>query len=124
MHELGIAQQLIDTAITLMPPDAGRVAALRVQVGALAGVSAEELRFGFEVMSQSTPCADAELILEMVPAIAHCAQCDGDYSVGNNDSLQCPTCSSSVMKVVQGKDLIITSLDVVSEEVINEAING
>jgi len=116
MHELGIAQQLIETAVALMPPDTTRISRLRVQVGALAGVSANELRFGFEAVRLETPCAEAELQLEIVPAVAHCPQCSADFAVHTIDDLLCPTCGSNALNVVQGKELIIASLDVISDD--------
>ena len=115
MHELGIAQQLIETAVALLPPDATSISRLRVQVGALAGVSADELRFGFEAVRQETPCAQAELHLEILPAVAHCPQCSSDFAVHTVDDLLCPTCGSNAVNVVQGKELIIASLDVISD---------
>jgi hydrogenase nickel incorporation protein HypA/HybF len=117
MHELGIAQRLIETAVALIPAGAPPVALLRVQLGALAGVAKDELLFGFEAMSPNTPCAGARLEIEEVPAVVHCPQCGLDFSIADTDHLLCPTCGSPAVLVMQGKELILTSIEVHEEAV-------
>ena len=73
MHELAIAQRLIETAVAALPKSAdAQVAALRVQLGALAGVSKAELQFGFDVVSAGTPFAGARLEIEEIAAAVDC----------------------------------------------------
>jgi hydrogenase nickel incorporation protein HypA/HybF len=119
MHELAIAQRLIDTAVALLPIGASQVAGLHVQLGALAGLSKDELAFGFEVMSKQTPCAEAKLEIEELPAVVHCPQCGSDYSVADSNYLFCPSCGTPAVLVLQGKELLITSI-----EVKDETVNG
>jgi hydrogenase nickel insertion protein HypA len=115
MHELAIAQQIIETAVALLPDPDNTVTVLRIQLGALAGVSEDELRFGFEVMSCATPCANADLQIAHVPAVIHCPQCGRDYKLSATDDLLCPVCGTPAVVVVQGKALVITSLEVKPE---------
>src|SRR5687768_11086728 len=112
MHELAIAQRLIDTAVALLPTEACQVAQLRIQLGALAGVAKDELAFGFEVMSKGTPLADAHLEIEEIPAVVHCPQCGVDFSVADADHLLCPTCGTPAVLVIQGKELLLASIEV------------
>lgn len=115
MHELGIAQRLIDTAVALLPAESSQVSRMRVQLGALAGVSKEELLFGFEAMSPDTRCAGAHLEIEEVPAVVHCPQCGIEFAVADVDHLLCPDCGSPAVLVMQGKELILTSVEVQEE---------
>ncbi|MCC6454840.1 MAG: hydrogenase maturation nickel metallochaperone HypA [Caldilineaceae bacterium] len=124
MHELGIAQRLIETAVALIPAGAPPVALLRVQLGALAGVSKDELLFGFEAMSPDTSCAGARLEIEEVPAVVHCPQCGIDFPVADVDQLLCPTCGSPAVLVMQGKELILTSVEIHETEVHDEAVHA
>jgi hydrogenase nickel incorporation protein HypA/HybF len=112
MHELAFAQRIIETAVALLPPEATGVAVLHVQLGALAGVSKDELAFGFEAMSPATPCAGATLLIDEVPAVVHCPQCGIDFTVANSDELVCPTCGTPSVVVIQGKETIISSLEI------------
>lgn len=115
MHELAIAQRLIDSATALLPVNASHIARLHVQLGALAGLSKDELEFGFEVMSKQTPCAEATLEIEEVAAIVLCPHCGSDFSVTEADQLFCPTCGTPAVLVLQGKELVITSLEAMLE---------
>ncbi len=112
MHELAIAKTLIESATALIPNNEGRISRLRVQLGQLAGLSEDELRFGFEVMARDTACADAVLQVDHLPAIVHCPACGRDGGIVDNAALLCAYCGSPAVIVVQGKELLITSLDV------------
>ena len=111
MHELAIAQQLIETSSALLPANATSVAVAHIQLGALAGVSEDELRFGFEAMSPNTPFAGTKLEINFVPAVVHCPQCGIDFTAHNADELLCATCGFPAV-VLQGKELLVTSLEV------------
>ena len=118
MHELAFAQKIIETAVALLPPEATGVSVLHVQLGALAGVSKDELCFGFEAMSPATLCAGATLHINEVPAVVHCPQCGIDFTVANADDLLCPTCGTPSVLVIQGKEMIITSLEITVENTV------
>ena len=115
MHELAIAQRVIETAVALLPPHTEHISKLSIQLGELAGVSEDELRFGIEFMAGGTPCAGSELEIAHVPAIAHCLQCGVDFPVTETDLLFCPTCSTPAVVIVQGKELVIASIEVNGE---------
>jgi hydrogenase nickel incorporation protein HypA/HybF len=102
----------METAATLLPTDAAHVVQLRIQLGALAGVSKEELTFGFEVMAKQTSFDGAHLEIEVIPAVVHCPQCGVDFSVADADHLLCPTCATPAGLVMQGKDLLLVSIEV------------
>lgn len=123
MHELAIAQRLIDTAVSLLPEESCQIAHLCIQLGALAGVSKEELAFGFEAMSEQTPCAGAQLEIEEIPALVHCPQCNLDFAVTDAGFLLCPECGSAAVLVLQGKELLLTSIEV-KDGAREEALDG
>jgi hydrogenase nickel incorporation protein HypA/HybF len=111
MHELAIAQRLIDGAVAQLPTDAAQIVQLRVQLGALAGLSKDELAFGFEAMSKQTPCAGARLEIEETPAVVHCPNCIIDFSAADASGLLCPNCGSPAVLVLEGKELLLTSME-------------
>jgi hydrogenase nickel insertion protein HypA len=114
MHELAIAQQLIDTAAAAIPPtDTMRMVALQVQLGPLAGVSKAELVFGFDIVAAGTPFADVRLEIEDVPVVISCAQCQAEYTLEPPlFPLACPTCGTMAVRVVRGKELTLKSFEV------------
>jgi hydrogenase nickel incorporation protein HypA/HybF len=113
MHELAIAQNLIETAVAALPEVAdARVTALRVQLGALAGISKAELRFGFDVVSAGTPLAGARLEIEEIPAVIDCPHCQARFLLADSDYPVCPICGATAVGVVQGKELTLMSIEV------------
>jgi hydrogenase nickel incorporation protein HypA/HybF len=114
MHELAIAQQLIDTATAAMPPDDNiRLVALQVQLGPLAGVSSAELAFGFDVVAAGTPFAGVRLEIEDVPVVVYCAQCQAEFPLDTPVfPLVCPVCGTMAVRIVRGKELTLKSFEV------------
>ena len=113
MHELAIAQRLIDTASAALPSAArGPIMTVKVQLGALAGLSKDELIFGFQVVATDTPFAAAALEIEELPAVIHCSHCNTNYGVADLAAGYCPVCDSADVQVVQGKELTLRSIEI------------
>ena len=64
MHELSVALSLIDLAAEEGSRLGGRVCAVHVKIGALAGVAKEALAFSYEIACQDSPIAGSQLIIE------------------------------------------------------------
>ncbi|WP_410534909.1 hydrogenase maturation nickel metallochaperone HypA [Streptomyces sp. KL2] len=82
MHELSIAAAVVESAQdTARRPGASSVEAVRLRMGELSGVVADALRFSFEVVTEGTALAGAELVVEDVPARARCTACALEFGV-------------------------------------------
>jgi hydrogenase nickel incorporation protein HypA/HybF len=113
MHELAIAQSLIETASAALPAaDAMQIVTMQVRLGALAGVSKEELQFGFSVVAKGTPFEGARLEIEDVPVIVYCPHCQVEQVLLTAEPLCCPVCATPTPKIIQGKALTITAIEV------------
>ena len=64
MHELAIAESLVDRVIERTV--GRRVVAVTVRIGDAAGVVADALAFSFDVVTVDTPIAGARLVVEEV----------------------------------------------------------
>jgi len=64
MHELSVALSLVDLATEEGSRHGGRVCAVHVKIGALAGVAKEALAFSYEIACQDTPMAGSQLVIE------------------------------------------------------------
>ena len=119
MHELAIAQQLIDKATGFLPASAtGRVRTVHLQLGPLAGVSADELRFGFAVVAAGTPFAGAQLEIVETPVVVYCAECQTESVLPDPVfALFCPLCETTEVQLVHGKELTLESFEVEDEPV-------
>ena len=69
MHELGIAESILEAVETEMRAYAGsRPIKVAVKVGALSGVDRDSLSFCFEAITKGTPFEELILALEDAPA--------------------------------------------------------
>ncbi|HEX4000304.1 MAG TPA: hydrogenase maturation nickel metallochaperone HypA [Pirellulales bacterium] len=113
MHELSIAQSLIELACEAAARDrCERVTRLFVRVGALSGVVKEALEFSFELAAEDTPCAGATLEIESVGLTVHCPKCDATKTVGGDYLFCCPTCGSPTPEILSGRELELVSVEV------------
>lgn len=109
MHELSITQSVVDAV--LERTEGRRVTAVRLQVGALSGVVADAMRFCFELVTAGTSLESAELEIDEVKGMAKCNAC-GDQFTLSDLILLCP-CGSADVRVESGRELSITSVEVV-----------
>lgn len=117
LHEMGIALQIIEIASASIPDDlrGARVARVNLTVGKLSAVVVDSLRFCFEVASQKTPLAGAELTVEEVDVTARCRDCDHLWTI-ETPAFSCPTCNSAKITLVSGRELDIRSIEIEDEK--------
>jgi hydrogenase nickel incorporation protein HypA/HybF len=114
MHELAIAESIVDIAVRHARGRA--VSRVEVAVGHLRQVVPSALAFAFELVARGTPLEGAELVMNVVPAAGRCRTC-GQQSVLDGFPLLCRTCGSADMAVTAGDELRVESLDVEEQEV-------
>jgi hydrogenase nickel incorporation protein HypA/HybF len=64
MHELSIAVSLVEIATEEGGRLGGRVCAVHVKIGQLAGVVKDALAFSYDIAAQDTPMAGSKLVIE------------------------------------------------------------
>ena len=115
MHELSIAQSLVEVALDNLPPDAGKVEAVHLQLGQLAGVDQAALQFGYEVVTAGTPLEGSRLVIHDVPVRVYCHECQAEGEVANPARLRCPTCDELCLDIRSGKELYLSALDLTED---------
>jgi hydrogenase nickel incorporation protein HypA/HybF len=108
MHELSIAQAVIDIAAA--HARGRRVTAIEVKVGHLRAVVPAALEFAFMLAAEGTPAAGARLELEHVPAAVACRRC-GHESEPDGWPLACGACGGLDVEVIRGEELLVASLE-------------
>ena len=112
MHELSIAESVVDIAVRHA---GGRpVAAVELKVGHLRQVVPSALSFAFGLVAEGTPAEGAELEIEEVPARGRCRACGAE---GELDAfpLACAGCGGLDLQVIGGEELIVDSLELDEE---------
>jgi hydrogenase nickel incorporation protein HypA/HybF len=116
MHEMGIAQQIIDIATASIPADmrSARVECVNLKIGKLSAVVPDSLRFCFDIVSKGTPLAGAQLAIEETPVVARCKDCDARWTIAE-PVFTCRTCDSSSLEILSGRELDIVSIEISDE---------
>ncbi|MFO7752716.1 MAG: hydrogenase maturation nickel metallochaperone HypA [Desulfobacteraceae bacterium] len=113
MHEMGIAQQMVNIALSSIPDDMAdaRVEKMHLRIGKLAAVVEHSLRFCFEIITRDTPLENTELVIEEVPVTAQCKGCGHKWEV-EGPVFRCPACETGEVEMLTGRELEIQSLEV------------
>ena len=117
MHEMGIALQIVEIATASIPPNAGNVQVekINLRIGKLAAVVPDSLRFCFDVAIQDTPLAGARLVIEELPVVARCNDCNNQWTI-NSPAFTCENCDSGSLEIISGRELDIESIEIIDED--------
>lgn len=111
MHELSLAQNILDIVREYLPTQQHKLKEVHLQIGSLMAVVPESLVFCYDTLVQNTPFADSTLHIQILPVKARCREC-GMLSEIKNFIFICPACGAKNMKTLQGNELIISHLEV------------
>jgi hydrogenase nickel incorporation protein HypA/HybF len=112
MHEFSLCESIIET-ITAQTRHQGfnRVRRVWLEIGALANVELEALRFAFEIVRQDTVAAAAELDIITLPGRAYCLDCAQTIEVDQYFD-PCPLCGSYQWRLTGGNEMRIKEMEV------------
>ncbi len=117
MHELSIAMSIVDAALDEARQRNAKVNAIHLRLGALSGVVKDALLFSYEVACQDTELQGSQLIVEDVPVVIFCPQCQQQQMLASVQSFCCPRCGTPSMDVRQGKELEVFALEIEALEI-------
>jgi hydrogenase nickel incorporation protein HypA/HybF len=120
MHELSIAQNIVEIVQQNIPPGDGRnVTSVRMKVGRLSGIVVDSLEFCFDAIINNTFLQGAKLEIESVPVVLHCKQCGTDTTV-EGSIFTCPECGSIDIQLISGTELQVVEIELADE--VTEAV--
>lgn len=108
MHELAIAQGVIDQVTKRLPDD--KVTHVCLQIGSLSGVVADSLLFCFDLAAEGTALAGARLEISEPATRCYCRDCQREFSP--DGPIPLCDCGSADVKVLAGEELRILSVRV------------
>jgi len=112
MHELSIAMSIVDAALDEAQRRDVQVTAVHLRLGALSGVVKDALLFSYEMSCQDTALQGSRLIIEDLPVVIFCAQCQKESALTSVQSFVCPVCGAPTMDLRQGKELEVFAIEV------------
>ncbi len=121
MHELSIVASIVDSVTESLAPYPGaRVKEVRLRIGVLASVVEDSLQFCYGIAIQGTRLDGSKLVIQTLPVIARCDQCNADVELPSLQSFRCPQCGEPVSDLRQGRELDIDSIEIEdAEEMVN-----
>ena len=108
MHELAIAETVVDTVTQRLP--GARITQVHLEIGALSGVVADSIRFCFDLATEGTGLEGATLEITEPPARCRCRGCGTEFQP-DSPIVLCP-CGSADVAVLGGEELKILSVRV------------
>jgi hydrogenase nickel incorporation protein HypA/HybF len=112
MHELSIAMNIVDLAIDEAESrGASGVEVVYLKLGPLSGVVKEALLFSYEVACRETLLEGSKLSIEEVAIVVNCPSCRRLRCAQSMQSMCCSACGTPTPEVVQGRELLVTGLE-------------
>ena len=109
MHEMSIANAVVEACAERAM--GARVVRVRLEIGALAAVVADAVRFCFDECARDTVVEGAALEIREIPGLAKCNLC------GANVAMALPIgrcgCGSIDLRIVAGEELRVKDMEVV-----------
>lgn len=112
MHEMSLCEGVLK-AVEHNARSVGyqQVKTVWLEIGSLAGVEIEAMRFCFEAVTRNSIAGGASLEIIEIPGQAWCMQCANTVGVQQRfDS--CPDCGSYQLQITGGEDMKIKELEV------------
>jgi hydrogenase nickel incorporation protein HypA/HybF len=115
MHELAVTESILKIASDYAQRNrASRVTDLYLVIGRLSSLVDDSVQFYWDIISQDTICARAQLHFERIPASILCLDCSNQYVL--HDMLcACPKCGSARIKVISGDEFSLDSIAIETE---------
>jgi len=113
MHEMALAEGVINVIEDAARTQAfDRVKTVWLEIGRLAAVEPDALRFSFDVVKRGTVADAAQIEIIDLPGTAWCMKCAGTVAIDERGAA-CPACGSYQLQVSGGDDMRVKELEVV-----------
>lgn len=111
MHELSIAQSILDIVMSNVPNDQLKdVRTISLKIGASSGIVADSLEFGFAAITAETPLSSACLRIEKVPFVIRCHSC-GLEQENEAGFAVCASCGGIDTTIISGTEMQFSEIE-------------
>ncbi|MDO5850578.1 MAG: hydrogenase maturation nickel metallochaperone HypA [Methanobacteriaceae archaeon] len=123
MHEFSMAQGILNAVLeTAEANDATEVTEIVIEIGRLAMLNPEQVKFMLDALTEDTIAENADIVLEDIDVEIKCYNCDyeGVGDVDDSDHyapmILCPKCESHRVNVVNGKDVTVKTISIEKDD--------
>lgn len=124
-HEMSVAESIAVTVLRNARAQAAiKVEKISLEIGELTFLNPDQVTFWLRELFKDSEARDAEIEWKTVPAKARCKACgyEGPLEVKDDPLLHtslpvfaCPRCGKGGLEIVEGKDYVIRSIEIVKE---------
>lgn len=109
MHELSVTQSVLNIALK----NAGerKVKQVNLVIGQFSSIVDDSVQFYWDMITENTLAAGSLLHFERIPGEMTCQNC-GHVFHPNDETFDCPACSSPLVKITRGEEFQVESIDV------------
>ena len=112
MHEMALAENVLEIVEQARGRDGfHRVRTLRLEIGQLASVEPDAMRFCFEAAARGSVAAGANLEIVEIAGAAWCDVCARRVALAELGAA-CPRCGGYRLRVVEGAEMRVKELEV------------
>ena len=111
MHELAISEAIVSEVCACV--GTGSVVRVVLEIGQLAAVMPDAVRFCFEVAARGTMVEGAALEIVEVPGVGRCRRCEGRVALEDCHVGVCAGCGGLDLDVIGGRELRIKCVEVI-----------
>ncbi len=112
MHEMALCESILQTLESeAVRQSFERVSVVWLEIGALASVEEEALRFSFDVVARDSLADGARLEIIHTPGVAWCMHCARPVNIERRFD-PCPDCGGYQLQVTGGDEMRIRELEV------------
>ena len=115
MHEIGVVRQVIRTVEDFAKENGIKeVAEIVLDIGELSLVIPKYVQDIYAVTVEGSILEGAELIMNVIPGMAECDECDEIFNVIEHEGY-CPNCGSFEKQILSGQDFTIKEIHIPEE---------
>jgi hydrogenase nickel incorporation protein HypA/HybF len=112
VHELSVTESILSISTShAQKASADRVTDIYLVIGELSSIVDDSVQFYWDIISQETICAGAQLHFKRIPARFRCQECSHEYTI-TGEMQPCPQCGSYRLRVLAGEEFYVESIAV------------
>ena len=112
MHEINIVRQVMRTVEEFAKENqVSDIREIVLDIGELSLVIPEYVEEIYPVVAKGTMFENIKLIIDVIPGLAQCSECDEVFNVIEHNGY-CPNCGSFEKEVLTGKDFNIREIHI------------
>lgn len=111
MHEYSIVQSLLESCEEhAAQNESTQVLKVVVKIGVLSGVEPQLLETAFNTFKEGSICHNSLFVVNVQKIVIECNKCNQTSTLEKNEFI-CPDCQSNDVKVVDGEEMYLMSLE-------------